>query len=78
VLFGNVLNAGRVEAKGGAGANGYGSSSGAGGGGGGGIVYAIYKTLNGSFVFDVAGGAAGTSAVAGTAGSAGSAVTFQI
>ena len=78
VLFGNVLNAGRVEARGGAGANGYGSDSGAGGGGGGGIVYAIYKTLNGSFVFDVAGGAAGTSAVAGTAGSAGSAVTFQI
>jgi len=80
IIFGINVTAGTVTAKGGNGGNGgsEGDRDSAGGGGGGGIIYVFYKSLSGTFTFDVSGGAGGRGDANGADGSAGSAATFQV
>jgi hypothetical protein len=56
IIYGTNAIAGSVQAKGGNGGGRY-SGGGLGGGGGGGIVYVLYKSLSGTFTYDVGGGA---------------------
>jgi len=79
IIFGITVNAGAVNAKGGnGGAGGDTTCTGGGGGGGGGVIYVFYKTLNGTFTFNVDGGAGGSGAFAGGSGTKGSAVSFAV
>jgi len=79
IIFGVNITAGAVNAKGGNGGSGSGTvCSGDGGGGGGGVIYVFYKSLSGTFTFNVDGGAGGGGACTGGLGTKGSAVTFVV
>jgi len=66
IIYGTSITAGSVQAKGGNG--GIPVKAGYGGGGGGGIIYVFYKSLSGTFTYDVSGGTTGGAATAGGAG----------
>jgi hypothetical protein len=73
IIYGTSVVAGTIAAKGGAGGagGGEGSYDCGGGGGGGGVVYVFYRTLSGTFNFDVAGGSGGGGDYAGASGGGG-------
>jgi hypothetical protein len=80
IIYGTSVTAGTVTAIGGAGGNGgiEGIADSGGGGGGGGVIYVLYKTLSGTFSFNVSGGAAGIGDYNGSAGGTGVARTIVV
>jgi len=56
IIYGTSVTAGSVQAKGGSGGSHFGVITSYGGGGGGGIIYVFYKSLSGTFTYDVSGG----------------------